>query len=89
MPARPANFHGLHIRKWFAVEEETLALESGPLADGAPVVKIVIAAAIANPYAGKYVDSLAEAIGESEESERCEKFLVDSGTSVDEVANLR
>ncbi|WP_456844576.1 DUF3151 domain-containing protein [Cellulomonas sp. P5_C6] len=31
----------------------------------------------------------AEAIGESEEAERCEKFLVDSGTSVDEVANLR
>lgn len=31
----------------------------------------------------------AEAIGESEESTRCEQFLVDSGTSVDEVANLR
>ncbi|NUU15698.1 DUF3151 domain-containing protein [Cellulomonas humilata] len=31
----------------------------------------------------------AEAIGESEEAERCETFLVDSGTSVDEVAALR
>ncbi|MEZ0447122.1 DUF3151 domain-containing protein [Cellulomonas sp. ICMP 17802] len=31
----------------------------------------------------------AEAIGETEESARCEQFLVDSGTSVDEVADLR
>lgn len=31
----------------------------------------------------------AEAIGESEEATRCETFLVDSGTSVTEVANLR
>ena len=31
----------------------------------------------------------AEAIGESEEAERCEKFLVDSGTSGEEVAELR
>ena len=31
----------------------------------------------------------AEAIGESEEAERCSTFLVDSGTSAEEVANLR
>ena len=31
----------------------------------------------------------AEAIGESEEATRCETFLADSGTSVEEVANLR
>jgi len=31
----------------------------------------------------------AEAIGESEEATRCETFLTDSGTSVEEVANLR
>ncbi len=31
----------------------------------------------------------AEAIGESDEAERCETFLRDSGTSVDEVADLR
>jgi len=31
----------------------------------------------------------AEAIGESEEAARCEQFLVDSGTSADEVASLR
>ena len=31
----------------------------------------------------------AEAIGESDEAERCRRFLVDSGTSPDEVAALR
>ncbi|GCD21507.1 hypothetical protein CTKZ_30690 [Cellulomonas algicola] len=31
----------------------------------------------------------AEAIGETEESQRCEQFLVDSGTSAEEVAGLR
>ena len=31
----------------------------------------------------------AEAIGESDEATRCETFLADCGTSVDEVANLR
>ena len=67
MPARPANFHGLHIRKWFTVEEETLALESGPLADGEPVVKIVIAAAVANPYAGEFHQSLSGVVTESRE----------------------
>ncbi|MDY6948784.1 MAG: amino acid synthesis family protein [Pseudomonadota bacterium] len=66
MPARPANFHGLHIRKWYAFREETLALESGPLADGAPLVKIVVAAAIANPHAGRFVENFAEVIGISE-----------------------
>nr|WP_297425060.1 DUF3151 domain-containing protein [uncultured Actinotalea sp.] len=31
----------------------------------------------------------ADAIGETEEAERCRRFLVDSGTSADEVAALR
>ncbi|MEN0130474.1 MAG: DUF3151 family protein [Brevundimonas sp.] len=31
----------------------------------------------------------AEAIGEQEEADRCEQFLVDSGTSADQVAALR
>jgi amino acid synthesis protein len=56
MTTRPANFHGLHIRKWFEFREETLALETGRLADGAPVVKLVLAAAVANPHAGEFVD---------------------------------
>jgi hypothetical protein len=57
MTARPANFHGLHVRKWYEFREETLALETGPLADGEPVVKLVIAATVANPNAGRFVDT--------------------------------
>lgn len=65
MPARPANFHGLHIRKWYEFREETLALETGPLADGEPLTKIVIAAAVHNPHAGHYVDGFDEVIERS------------------------
>jgi hypothetical protein len=62
MTTRPANFHGLHVRKWFEFREETLALETGNLADGAPVVKLVLAAAVANPHAGQYVDNFDSVI---------------------------
>ena len=55
MSVRPANFQGLHIRKWYEFREETLALETGPLADGEPLVKLVLAAAVANPHAGQFV----------------------------------
>lgn len=65
MPALPANFHGLHIRKWYEIREETLALETGPLADGEPLAKIVIAAAIHNPHAGSYVEAFDEVIERS------------------------
>lgn len=65
MVSRPANFNGLHIRKWYSFEEETLALESGRLADGDPVVKIVVAAAIHNPHAGAWTDSFETVIKES------------------------
>ncbi|MGE5136917.1 MAG: amino acid synthesis family protein [Gemmatimonadota bacterium] len=53
-----ANFAGYHIRKWFTYAEETLATETGAAADGDPVRKIVIAAAIRNPYAGRFSDDL-------------------------------
>ena len=66
MSERPSNFNGLHIRKWFIYEEETLATETGRLADGEPVVKIVVAAAIANPHAGKFTNSFDEVIAASE-----------------------
>ncbi|ASG22330.1 amino acid synthesis family protein [Nitrospirillum viridazoti] len=66
MSSRPANFHGLHIRKWYEFQEETLAIETGPLADGEPVVKLVVAAAIANPNAGRFVASFDEVIAASE-----------------------
>ncbi|MSQ69997.1 MAG: amino acid synthesis family protein [Betaproteobacteria bacterium] len=55
---RKANFKGYHIRKWFTQIEDTLANESGQAADGAPLRKIVIAAAIHNPYAGKFSRTL-------------------------------
>jgi len=66
MTTRPPNFHGLHIRKWFEFREETLALETGKLADGEPVVKLVLAAAVENPHAGGgFVDSFESVISKS------------------------
>ena len=65
MLARPSNFHGLHVRKWYLFREDTLALETGPLADGEPLVKVVLAAAINNPHAGTFVESFDEVIDRS------------------------
>lgn len=65
MSAKPENFNGLHIRKWFVIEEETLAIESGALADGESVRKVVIAAAIANPHAGTFTPDFSEVIAKS------------------------
>src|SRR6185312_3288754 len=42
--------------------EETLALETGKLADGEPVLKLVLAAAVENPHAGAFVDSFESVI---------------------------
>lgn len=56
------NFHGYHIRKWYLQIEDTLAGETGQPADGAPLRKIVIAAAIHNPFAGRYQQDLAALI---------------------------
>jgi hypothetical protein len=67
MAARPANFHGFHIRKWYEVLEDTLALESGPLADGSSLLKLVIAAAVENPYAGRYAERFDDVIERSRE----------------------
>ncbi|NIB38291.1 amino acid synthesis family protein [Pseudomaricurvus alkylphenolicus] len=64
---KEANFGPYHIRKWFSFQEETLANESGKLADGEPVYKYVVAAAIHNPYAGEYSDSLESLIEASPE----------------------
>jgi hypothetical protein len=65
MTQQPANFQGLHIRKWFELREETLALESGRLADGAPLIKLVIAAAVRNPRPGQFEDSFDWVIQQS------------------------
>ncbi len=53
------NFGPFHIRKWFLQIEDNLAGESGQAADGAPLRKIVIAACLHNPYAGRYVQDLS------------------------------
>lgn len=63
---KDCNFFGYHIRKWYSQVEETLANESGMPADGDPVRKIVIAATIGNPYAGKFSKSLNLIVAPSE-----------------------
>lgn len=64
---REANFGEYHIRKWFTYVEDTLATEAGALADGDPVRKIVIAAVIGNPYAGRYSEDLDQIVRGSAE----------------------
>ncbi|WP_339469907.1 MULTISPECIES: amino acid synthesis family protein [unclassified Pseudomonas] len=59
---KTANFASYHIRKWYSFVEETLANETGQLADGKPVFKYAIAAVIANPYAGRYSEDLSQLI---------------------------
>jgi hypothetical protein len=56
-----------HIRKWFTHVEDVLANETGQPADGEPVRRIVIAAAIANPYAGRFSQELDEIVAKSDE----------------------
>ena len=56
------NFGPYHIRKWFLQVDDTLATESGALADGAPLRKIVIAAALHNPFAGRFEADLSSFI---------------------------
>lgn len=56
---RAANFHAFHIRKWYLQIEDTLATESGAPADGEPLRKIVLAACLHNPYAGRYEQDLS------------------------------
>ncbi|CAE6812732.1 hypothetical protein R75465_05469 [Paraburkholderia aspalathi] len=57
-----SNFGSFHIRKWFTQIEDSLANESGQLADGDPLRKIVIAAAVHNPYAGRFSENLDELV---------------------------
>jgi len=65
MPAK--NFGPYHVRKWFTHVEDVLANETGQLADGQVVRRIVIAAAIRNPYAGRFSQDLGDIIASSEE----------------------
>ena len=62
---RTKNFGEFHIRKWYLQVEDTLANETGVLADGDPVRKIVIGAAIHNAFSGRFVDDLSAWVRES------------------------
>ena len=55
------------IRKWFTHVEDVLTTETGQPADGPPVRRIVIAAAVANPYAGRFGEQLDEIVAKSDE----------------------
>jgi len=61
------NLSAFHIRKWYLQIEDTLAGETGAPADGEPLRKIVIAACIKNPFAGKFVQDLSAWIDPSPE----------------------
>ena len=62
---RTPNFASYHVRKWYTQIEDTLANETGALADGEPIRKIVIAAAVHNPYAGRFSEDLDLIIADS------------------------
>jgi hypothetical protein len=53
------NFGPYHIRKWFLQMDDTLATEAGAPADGEPLRRLVIAAALHNPYAGRFEADLS------------------------------
>lgn len=54
------------IRKWFIQMDETHENETGVAADGEPVIKLVVAAVIANPYAGRFSEDLSEIVANSD-----------------------
>ena len=56
---KTANFGPYHLRKWYLQIDDTLATESGELADGAPLRRIVIACVVHNPFAGRFVRDLS------------------------------
>jgi hypothetical protein len=60
-----ANFGSYHVRKWFCHVEDVFATESGQLADGDALRKIVIAAAVHNPYAGRFSTELSDIVAKS------------------------
>ena len=53
------------IRKWYTLVEETLAGEGGGTDALGPVRRVVVAAAIRNPYAGRYSEELGAIVGDS------------------------
>ncbi|MEX0695422.1 MAG: amino acid synthesis family protein [Rhodospirillales bacterium] len=59
------NFSAYHIRKWYLQVEDTLATETGALADGEPLRKFVLAVCLHNPFAGRFVEDLSSFIDSS------------------------
>jgi len=62
-----SNLSDFDIRKWYLQVEDTLFGETGAKDDGDPLRKIVIAACIRNPFAGKYEEDLSGLIKRSPE----------------------
>jgi hypothetical protein len=60
------NFGAYHVRKWYLHDEEVLANETGQHADGTPLRRLVIAAAIHNPYAGTFSEDLSRIVDASD-----------------------
>jgi hypothetical protein len=60
-----ANFGPYRVRKWFTFVEDTQTNESGQ-PDGDPTRKIVIAAAVHNPYAGRFSEDLSDIVAKSD-----------------------
>ena len=59
------NFHSYIIRKWFAFTEATLVNETGQMSDGEPLLKMVVAAVVHNPYAGVFSEDLSQLVESS------------------------
>jgi hypothetical protein len=65
-PMPEANFGPYHIRKWFTQIEDVHANETGQTSKSAPLRRIVVAAAVHNPYAGQFVEDLSGVIDPSD-----------------------
>jgi hypothetical protein len=63
---KKANLHGYHVRKTLALIEDTLANETGQLADGERLRKIVLASVVQNPYAARFSRDLGRLVKNSD-----------------------
>jgi hypothetical protein len=59
------TFGPYHVRKWFLHREDVLANETAQPADGEALCRVVVAAAIHNPCAGRYTADLGEIVDPS------------------------
>lgn len=62
---KPKTLLSYSIRKWYSFTEDTFMNESGAQDGGQPVRKVVIAAAIHNPYAGTFEQDLSQITDDS------------------------